>query len=143
MDYLDRAKSDLDCLLRFKKMMKDKNIKPEDMFSALKGAIEGKASIVFEEYKPQIDAWVDDTVVEVEELDSYYREFNPFGVPTEYATWESTWDEEEELQEKIKKCVGYLKEDKIYDYIPMDMDDDMLELMHKIAVKYLEGKINA
>lgn len=41
--------------------------------------------------------------VNVEELESYHREYNPFGVPAEYATWEYDWDENEEWQAKIKK----------------------------------------
>lgn len=140
-DIKEKLNNDLSCMLRFQNMIKEQKI--TNVEAALEGCIQGKAEYLFDEYKPEIDAWVDDIVVEVDELDSYHRNSNPYGVEAQYARGESDWDEEEERQAKIRKSLEYLKTDKIYDYFTMDFNENVQEKMHEMAVKYLEGKLDA
>lgn len=76
-----------------------------------------------EALKKELLKKVDEMEVNVEELNSYHREYNPFGVPAEYATWEYDWDENEEWQAKIQKAKKYLSENQAYEILTLADDD--------------------
>lgn len=76
-----------------------------------------------EALKKELLKKVDEMEVNVEELPSYHREYNPYGVPAEYARWESDWDENEEWQEQIKKAKKYLSENQAYELLTLADED--------------------
>lgn len=76
-----------------------------------------------EKLKKELLEKVDKMEVNVEDLKSYHREYNPFGVPAEYATWEYDWDENEEWQAQIKKMKKYLEDDGAGEYLTLADDD--------------------
>mgnify|MGYP000628676128 FL=1 len=78
-----------------------------------------------EALKKELLKKVDEMEVNVEGLDSYHFEKNPYGVETQLigTSGEGQWDENEEWQEQIKKMKKYLEADGAGEYLTLADDD--------------------
>lgn len=78
-----------------------------------------------EALKKELLKKVDEIEINIEELNSYHFEKNPYGVETQLigTSGEGQWDENEEWQEQIKKMKKYLEADGAGEYLTLADDD--------------------
>lgn len=91
--------------------------------------------MVNSELKKQIDEWVDDFEIDVEELESAHYDRNIYGLEPHLAVGGWVWDEDEEYRAQVEKALEALKEDGVEAYF--DVDEEMTDEV----VKYLESKL--
>lgn len=78
-----------------------------------------------EALKKELLKKVDEIEINIEELNSYHFEKNPYGVESQLigTSGEGQWDENEEWQEQIKKMKKYLEADGAGEYLTLADDD--------------------
>ena len=78
-----------------------------------------------EALKKELLKKVDEMEVNVEGLDSYHWESNPYGVESQLigTSGEGQWDENEEWQSKISKMKKYLEADGAGEYLTLADED--------------------
>ena len=78
-----------------------------------------------ESLKKELIKKVDEIEINVDELDSYHWERNPYNVEPQLVgtSGESQWDENEEWQEQIKKMKKYLEADGAGEYLTLADED--------------------
>lgn len=87
--------------------------------------------------------------VNVEELDSYHYDRNPYGVEDALigSSGTNVWDEDEEYDAQIDRFINFIKIDGLYNYIDDETlnnidDEDLQKQYDNLAIQYLESLKN-
>lgn len=85
-------------------------------------------TILSAERVAEIEAWIENIEIDVEELDSAYYDRNPYGVEEALIGSSGGWqcDDEEYYEEQCDKAVDRLKDEGVEGYF--DVEDDELTL---------------
>lgn len=84
--------------------------------------------MLIERVKNELLKEVNETEIDVTQLESYVWERNPYGVEEQLigTSGSGDWNEEEEWQEKVRKLISRLEKDGLVEY--SNLDDREIEL---------------
>ena len=102
-------------------------------------------NLLTEEMKKQLLNKIDDIEVEVEELDSYEWDSNPYLVEPHlaYGSGYGVWNEDEEYNAKLGKLKQYIEDDGVWEYVDINEDDiedeDKMNKLKKEVNDYIDS----
>ena len=98
----------------------------------------------FEKIKKQVDEFIEQINIDVEELPSYHYDRNPYGVEDALSGTSGgyDWDDDEEYQAQLEKALEILESDSIFEYIDADdIQENEQEEYQKLTIEYIKNKM--
>lgn len=98
----------------------------------------------FEKIKKQVDKFIEQINIDVEELPSYHYDRNPYGVEDALIGTSGgyDWDADEEYQAQLEKALEILESESIFEYIDADdIKDSEQEEYQKLTIEYIKNKM--
>lgn len=92
-----------------------------------------------DDIKEKLINLVNSTEIDVEDLESFSYDGNPYGLeyPLSCGSGEADWDEDEEMRAKFDKVIDNIYDEGISAYIDVDPDLDEYGNLTEEAVNYL------